>query len=148
MSINKIKDNYNNKRAFTTRPDRAIEMGGFEPSATKNGSTFQMASGGTSTDFGDLIDNRTLAGGMTASSATRCLFYGGEEPGANVTDIDSMQLASTGNASDHGDLTVARGYAAATSNGTRAICAGGTAGPVVNTIDFGSIAQTGNFIGF
>ena len=148
MSINKIRNNYDNKRAFTTRPDRAIEMGGFEPSATKNGSTIQMASGGTSTDFGDLIDNRTLAGGMTASSATRCLFYGGEEPGVNVTDIDSMQLASTGNASDHGDLTQARGYASATSNGTRAICGGGGAGGVVNTIDFGSIAQTGNFTDF
>ena len=35
MSINKIRNNYDNKRAFTTRPDRAIEMGGFEPSATK-----------------------------------------------------------------------------------------------------------------
>ena len=62
MSINKIKDNYNNKRAFTTRPDRAIEMGGFEPSATKNGSTFQMASGGTSTDFGDLSTARDTRG--------------------------------------------------------------------------------------
>ena len=54
MSINKIKDNYNNRRAFTTRPDRAIEMGGFAPSATKDGSSIQMASSGTSTDFGDL----------------------------------------------------------------------------------------------
>ena len=112
MSINKIRDNYDNRRAFTTRPDRAIEMSGFEPAHTKNGSTFQMATGGTSTDFGDLTNNRTLAGGMSASSATRSLFYGGEVPGANSTDIDSMQLASTGNASDYGDLTQARGYAA------------------------------------
>ena len=147
MSINKIKDNYDNRRAFTTRPDRAIEMGGFAPSASKDGTTIQMAAGGTSTDFGDLIATRDLAGGMSASSTTRALFYGGESSG-NVTDIDSMQLASTGNASDHGDLTVAIGYAAATSNGVRAFCAGGTAGPAVNTIDFGSIAQTGNFTDF
>jgi len=147
MSINKIKDNYNNRRAFTTRPDRAIEMAGFDPSASKDGTTFQMASGGTSTDFGDLTNNRTLAGGMTASSATRALFYGGEVPGANSTDVDSMELASTGNASDFGDLTVARGYSAQTSNGTRAICAGGVS-PVINTIDFASIAQMGNFTDF
>ena len=57
-----------------------------------------------------------------------------------------MQLASTGNASDHGDLTTARGYAAATSNGTRALCAGGNS--VINNIDFGSIAQAGNFTDF
>ena len=145
MSINKIKDNYNNRRAFTTRPDRAIEMGGFEPSATKNGSSIQMASGGTSTDFGDLTAIRDLFGGMSASSTTRALFYGGESSG-NSTDVDSMQLASTGNASDHGDLTVARGYASATSNGTRALCAGGN--PAINTIDFGSIVQTGNFTDF
>ena len=147
MSINKIKDNYNNRRAFTTRPDRAIEMGGFEPSATKNGSTFQMASGGTSTDFGDLTNNRSLAGGLTASSTTRALFYGGEVPGANSNEVDSIELTSTGNATDFGDLTVARGYSAQTSNGTRAICAGGVS-PVINTIDFASIAQMGNFTDF
>ena len=145
MSINKIRDNYDNRRAFTTRPDRAIEMSGFAPSATKDGTSIQMAAGGTSTDFGDLIANRDLFGGMSASSTTRALFYGGES-GGNSTDVDSMQLASTGNASDHGDLTTARGYAAATSNGTRALCAGGNS--VINNIDFGSIAQTGNFTDF
>jgi len=145
MSINKIKDNYNNRRAFTTRPDRAIEMSGFSPSHTADGSSIQMASSGNSTDFGDLTKPRTLFGGMTASSSTRALFYGGEAPG-NSNDIDSMQLASTGNASDHGDLTVAVGYAAATSNGTRALVAGGNS--VINTIGFGSIAQTGNFTDF
>ena len=147
MSINKIKDNYNNRRAFTTRPDRAIEMSGFEPAHTKNGTTFQMAAGGTSTDFGDLTNNRTLAGGMTASSATRALFYGGEVPGSNSNEVDSMELASTGNASDFGDLAVARGYSAATSNGTRALSAGGVT-PVINNIDFASIAHMGNFTDF
>tara|TARA_R100001126_G_scaffold7495_1_gene3999 strand:+ start:16 stop:1923 length:1908 start_codon:yes stop_codon:yes gene_type:complete len=147
MSINKIKNTYDNKRAFTTRPDRAIEMGGFAPSATKDGSSIQMASSGTSTDFGDLTNNRTLAGGMTASSVTRALFYGGEVPGANSTDVDSFELASTGNAADFGDLAVARGYSAATSNGTRAISAGGVT-PVINNIDFASIAQMGNFTDF
>jgi len=145
MSINKIKNNYDNRRAFTTRPDRAIEMGGFAPGASKDGTTIQMAAGGTSTDFGDLTNTRTLFGGMTASSTTRALFYGGEVSGGS-NEIDSMQLASTGNASDHGDLTVSVGYAAATSNGTRALVAGGNS--VINTIGFGSIAQTGNFADF
>ena len=145
MSINKIKNNYDNRRAFITRPDRAIEMGGFAPGASKDGTTIQMAAGGTSTDFGDLTNTRTLFGGMTASSTTRALFYGGEVSGGS-NEIDSMQLTSTGNASDHGDLTVAVGYAAATSNGTRALVAGGNS--VINTIGFGSIAQTGNFADF
>ena len=59
MSINKIRDNYDGRRAFTTRPDRAIEMGGFAPSASKDGTTIQMASGGTSSDFGDLTAVRS-----------------------------------------------------------------------------------------
>jgi hypothetical protein len=148
MAVWKVKDRYDLSRANDNRPNRAIEMSGFEPAHTKNGSSILMASSSDSTDFGDLTNKRTLAGGMSASNQTRVLFYGGEVPGANSTDIDSIQLATEGNASDHGDLTQARGYAAATSNGIRAICAGGTAGPAVNTIDFGSIAQTGNFADF
>ena len=148
MAVWKIKERYELSRANDNRPNRAIEMSGFEPAHTKNGSSILMASSSNSTDFGDLTNNRTLFGGMTASNQTRALYYGGEVPGANSTDIDSIQLATEGNASDHGDLTQSRGYAAATSNGIRAMCAGGTAGPAVNTIDFGSIAQTGNFADF
>ena len=146
MAVWKIKERYELSRANDNRPNRAIEMAGFEPSHTKNGSSILMASSSNSTDFGDLTNNRTLFGGMTASNQTRALFYGGEVPGSNSNDIDSIQLATEGNASDHGDLTTAVGYAAATSNGTRALVAGGNT--VINTIGFGSIAQTGNFADF
>ena len=146
MAVWKIKERYELSRANDNRPNRAIEMGGFEPSHTKNGSSILMASSGNSTDFGDLTNNRTLFGGMTASNQTRALFYGGEVPGSNSNEIDSIQLATEGNASDHGDLTTAVGYAAATSNGTRALVAGGNT--VINVIGFGSIAQTGNFADF
>ena len=120
MAVWKIKERYELSRANDNRPNRAIEMAGFEPSHTKNGSSILMASSSNSTDFGDLTNNRTLFGGMTASNQTRALFYGGEVPGSNSNEIDSIQLATEGNASDHGDLTTAVGYAAATSNGTRA----------------------------
>ena len=146
MAVWKIKERYELSRANDNRPNRAIEMAGFEPSHTKNGSSILMASSSNSTDFGDLTNNRTLFGGMTASNQTRALFYGGEVPGSNSNEIDSIQLATEGNASDHGDLTTAVGYAAATSNGTRALVAGGNT--VINVIGFGSIAQTGNFADF
>lgn len=145
MAIWDLKERYNLDRANDNRPDRLVEMGGFEPGHTANGSFITMASAGDSSDFGDLAKPRTLFGGAAASSSTRGLFYGGEAPG-NVTDIDSITMASTGNVSDHGDLTTAVGYAASTSNGIRALVGGGNS--VINVIGHGSIASTGNFADF
>lgn len=145
MAVWDIKERNNLVRANDNRPDRLVEMGGFEPGHTANGSFITMTSSGDSSDFGDLAKPRTLFGGAAASSSTRGLFYGGEAPGG-VTDIDSITMASTGNASDHGDLTTAVGYAASTSNGIRALVAGGNS--VINVIGHGSIASTGNFADF
>jgi len=146
MSINKIKNNYDNRRAFITRPDRLVEAGGFDPSLTKTMTTMQMQSSSTSTDFGDLVETRNLSMATGASNTTRGLFYGGEVSG-NSTGVDALSMASTGNATDFGDLTVARGYSSATSNGIRALCGGGNT-PVSNVIDFASIASFGNFTDF
>ena len=145
MAIWDLKERYNLDRANDNRPDRLVEMSGFAPGATSSGSFITMASSGDSSDFGDLAKARTLFGGAAASSSTRGLFYGGEASG-NVTDIDSITMASTGNASDHGDLTTAVGYAGSTSNGIRALVAGGNT--VINVIGHGSIASTGNFADF
>ena len=145
MAVWDLKERYNLDRANDNRPDRLVEMSGFAPGATSSGSFITMASSGDSSDFGDLAKARTLFGGAAASSSTRGLFYGGEASG-NVTDIDSITMASTGNASDHGDLTTAVGYAGSTSNGIRALVAGGNT--VINVIGHGSIASTGNFADF
>ena len=145
MAVWDLKERYNLDRGNDNRPDRLVEMSGFAPGATSSGSFITMASSGDSSDFGDLAKARTLFGGAAASSSTRGLFYGGEASG-NVTDIDSITMASTGNASDHGDLTTAVGYAGSTSNGIRALVAGGNT--VINVIGHGSIASTGNFADF
>tara|TARA_Y100001963_G_scaffold118403_1_gene164930 strand:- start:40 stop:1917 length:1878 start_codon:yes stop_codon:yes gene_type:complete len=146
MAIWDIKKRYKVAMAYDNRPTRAVEMGGYEPAGTKNGTYMNMDSQATSVDFGDLIDPRVLAGGMTSSNTTRGLFHSAEEPGSNPTDIDLITMASTGNASDYGDLTIGKGYGAATSNGIYAISAGGNT--VIDVIDFGPIAQTGNFVDF
>ena len=106
MAIWNIKERNKVVRAFDNRPTRAIEMGGFAPSQNADGTYMHMDSQATSVDFGDLIDPRTLFGGMTSSNTTRALFHSAEEPGSNPTDIDSITMASTGNAIDFGDLTV------------------------------------------
>ena len=76
---------------------------------------------GNATDFGDLTRNRWNHAG--ASNNTRGLFMGGDagafSTGASV-DIEYITIASAGNGTDHGDLTVARRYLAGSSNGTYA----------------------------
>jgi hypothetical protein len=55
------------------------------------------------TDFGDLTVART--GHRTGSNTTRATFIGGEDPAiSNV--IDFVTIATTGNATDFGDLKV------------------------------------------
>lgn len=62
--------------------------------------------------------------------------------------IDYITPTSTGNASDFGDLSVARSSPAACSNDTRAVIGGGYHGNhpeyYSNTIDYVTIASTGN----
>tara|TARA_R100000458_G_scaffold59508_1_gene70292 strand:- start:32 stop:1084 length:1053 start_codon:yes stop_codon:yes gene_type:complete len=109
-----------------------------------------IATVGNSTDFGDCtsISFNQSAG---AGSATRGLFIGGYWPSA-INSIDYITFSSTGNAADFGDTTVTFGKRGAFNNATRA-CAfgGGTDAPnqaVINTIDYVTIASTGNALDF
>jgi len=87
---------------------------------------------------------------ITAWYGARGLFAGGGYPNSNV--IDYITIASSGNATDFGDLTVARDPAVAgASNGTRAIFAGGRldSSPFrSNVIDYVTTATTGNATDF
>ena len=62
-----------------------------------------------------------------------------------MTDIEFFTIATTGNGTDFGDLTDARGYQASLSNSVRGLNAGGYDGSsALNTIDFVIIATTGD----
>ena len=116
-----------------------------------------IATAGNAIDFGDLTEIRGPGG--AGSSSTRGLFCGGNiNPNAAKTSVtvDYVTISSTGNAVDYGDLTVKGGHGIATmSNQTRLVCAGRNTqdpssypGADVNTIDYTTIASTGNFIDF
>jgi hypothetical protein len=60
--------------------------------------------------------------------------------------IDFVTISSTGNASDFGDLTVARGIMGCLSSSTRGFC--GSADPSTQYIDYITIATTGNAVDF
>ena len=59
------------------------------------------------------------------TGGARGLFGGGATPSDEVDTIDFVNIASTANAQDFGDLTLARDFVAACASRTRAFWAGG-----------------------
>ena len=103
---------------------------------------------GDSTDFGDLTQDRR-SGGSMGSSETRGLFAGGQHPSPFTfyNTIDFVTIASTGNATDFGDLKDKAYNVRGFSSRTRGVAACGQKGPsfaAVNTIEFVTIASTAN----
>jgi hypothetical protein len=72
--------------------------------------------------------------------------FGGGTGSNNV--IEYITIASTGNSTDFGDLTVGRYGLSGTSNATRGIFGGGDTGSLSNIIDYVTIASTGNATDF
>jgi hypothetical protein len=106
-----------------------------------------IATTGNATDFGDLTQIKYSPG--ACSSSTRGIFGGAgisSPVNASANVIDYITIATTGNATDFGDLTQARRYSAACSSSTRGVFGGGN--PVTNTIDYITIATTGNATDF
>ena len=106
---------------------------------------------GNAQDFGDAIGSGAY--GATTSDSTRGLLGGGH-PNSNGSDtIQFFTIASLGDATDFGNLTSARWLmGGGCSDSTRAIFTGGsTAGspnPVVNTLDYITMASGGDAVDF
>ena len=137
--------------ATATSPTRAIFGGGDQNAGQTSLIAFrEIASGGTVFKFGELT--YAANGHEKASSSTRGIFVGGKAPSGPlcVSNIDFVTIASEGNGQDFGDLTEARRNISGNSNSIRATFAGGTTASSgagvgnVNTIDFITIASTGN----
>jgi len=98
---------------------RGISAGGSTPSESDVIDYVTIASLGNAIDFGDLnlAHNFVTDGG--ASSPTRAIFMGGyANPGPAATDmIDYVEIMTTGNATDFGNLSGNRNRVAACSNG-------------------------------
>jgi hypothetical protein len=106
-----------------------------------------IATTGNSTDFGDLTG--LVEANAICSSSTRGVFGGGGDVTLNPAGvvfniIEYITIATTGNATDFGDLTQARISLAACSSSTRGVFGGGYSSIRVNTIDYITIATTGN----
>ena len=108
-----------------------------------------IASNGNAVDFGDQSVTRGWPTGV--SNNTRGVFAGGftyTAPSSTYfNQMDYITIASTGNATDFGDL-VSNNRPAGTSNKTRAIFMGGDTGSNSNIIQYIAIASTSNTTDF
>lgn len=88
------------------------------------------------------------AGNWPAPPLSGVGLFGGGFTGANTNVIDYITIATTGNATDFGDLTTATYSLAACSSSTRGLFGGGRNGGIVNTIEYVTIATVGNATDF
>ena len=94
------------------------------------------------------------ASGSVSPVADLAVFMGGQTGSGTyrTSIIDYVSISTTGNASNWGSLTVARGGAAPASNSTRGIAAAGgniyNSSQIYNTIDYITFASTGNATDF
>jgi hypothetical protein len=129
-----------------------------------NGSRGVMAGGGTSsnvmeyitfattgdtTDFGNLTVGRHAGPGGT-SNGTRGAFGGGTEASSpyHSNVIDYITIATTGDAADFGNLTVARNGGGAFNSDVRGCWFGGHLGSGSDVIDFVVLASLGDATDF
>ena len=130
---------------------RVVMAGGITPSGTSNVIDFiTTATTGNASDFGDLLSaNNAMC--TSNNSSTRGIFAGGNAiPSSpyNTNVIQFVTIASAGDATDFGDLTVnARDAAGGTaSSSTRGLICIGNSHPNnnLNTVDFITMASAGN----
>ena len=104
------------------------------------------STGQNANDFGDLSVARGY--GHWCSSSTRGLSMGGYNGTAALDTIDYVTIATTGNAADFGDMTVARSnHASSITNAVRMVMPGGVVAPGGShnvTIDYITMATLGN----
>ena len=142
---------------------RAVIAGGYNPAGSPNAAKslntieyIEINTTGHAKDFGDL--SYGSASGGTCSSSTRAV-TGGSYVAPSITgSLNTMSyftIASTGNGTNFGDLTVARGYVSSLSSDTRGIWAGGAGGPSspyiqsdVSVTDYVTIASEGDATSF
>ena len=81
------------------------------------------------------------------SQSQNALFIGGATPSV-VNNVDQISMATSGNATDFGDMVTATKHAACVSSVTRCITIGGSAPGVTDTMEYVHFKNQGNFADF
>ena len=99
------------------------------------------------------ITHENAAAAQNAWSGTRGLFAGGETAnnGSSLNTINQIDITTTGDATDFGDLSVTREFTSGLSNQTRGVWGGGsvnTSTSYQNVMDYVTISSAGNATDF
>ena len=130
---------------------RGIVAGGTESGEVTKMEFVTMSTLGNMAFFGDLTDARGGGSGSSVgSNSVRGLCCGGYGSPAFVNVVDSVEIATLGNATDFGDLSASKGDAAIMSSPTRLVYAGGqVAGSTYKTeVEYFQFSSSGNAIDF
>lgn len=125
-------------------PSRAVVAGGSENILVMD--YFDITTLGNAADFGDLTNS---AGALRngCGSSTRGIFFGGGDGANSLDKLQYITLASTGNATNFGNMSTDRQEPMSVSNSTRAVSAGSTQ-DYTNTLEYVTIASVGNTTDF
>ena len=133
----------------TSDSTRGVFAGGRVSNADNTMDYITFATTGNATDFGNLDVTRYALSKGTTSDGTTGIFAGGytHTGGASFKDtISKITIATTGNASDFGNLTAGRNKPANCGDATRGIIGGGIndINTYHNNIDYITIGTAGN----
>ena len=104
-----------------------------------------IATAGNASNFGDIARKPSTSSGSAMNSSTRAVFGGGTDPSGNALNtLEYVTIATTGDATDFGDLTDNKIRYGGCSSSTRGIIAAGGTPSVTNSITYITIATTGN----
>ena len=127
---------------------RQITSGGLDPGFSNIIDFVEIATTGNAIDFGNLTSTPALA--TNCASRTRGINCGGTAVsggGTNLNIIDFIEISSTGNAADFGDLTGTQRSQSSFGSNTRMVTAGGQ-GPGTTKMEAIQIASLGNATDF
>ena len=135
------------QEAAASNSTRGLFAGGIFPGSQVHDITeyITIATLGNAIDFGNLI--ATVTSNTGVADATRALFAGGIGPASpfpTVNRIEYFTIATTGNATDFGDLTFSARYPGSAGDSTRGVFMGGATPSAINTICFVTIQTTGD----
>ena len=131
--------------AGVSNQTRGLNAGGLTSGAVNTIDATDIASLGSSVDFGDLTVSRYFQSGV--SSPTRGIFAAGYNGSAYINTIDFVTISTQGNAADFGD-TSQNGQPDAAGNSVRGIFSGGVGPSYTNVIEFITIATLGDVTDF
>jgi hypothetical protein len=146
-----VSDNTGTAYGGTGSSTRGLIAGGAQAAYTNTISFITIATVGNSSDFGDLLTAGDA--GASGCNSTRSVFLAGyyfidgdNQAKSNV--IQYVTTATTGNAIDFGDYTVAENFLAGCSSPTRTVAAGGGIGTSRQNIAYVTTATLGNAVSF